>query len=444
MKRQMPRFAVVYVALLGLFTLLAACQPVQRLPATQTMSVKPVESAQEAANKAVVQRFYEEVFTQKKMPVLQEIFAPNLVIHDLDVGGELPGGGLPETLAAFPDVKATVNHWVVEGDLVAASVSYTGTHQAPFLGVAPTGKTVTWSIIDLWRVQDGKLVELWHNIPNDDILEQIQPQASNTLIRTAAPSNAIPQVTIIAKDFAFAMPDEVPAGLVSLTLKNEGQANHHAIIMRMKEGMTLDDLMAVLKKPQGDPSTTSDLSIFMPDTEPGASNQATIALQPGNWAIFSVSMSDPTGQDQMPDWAKGSIKQFKVTGDATASAPPLHADLVLTIGKDDFAMPSALKAGKQTIQVVNASGKKQGYAFFVKLGGDTTVEDILAMFDAFFSGKQPAKMADFHTVGGLMGHDLGQSYYTTIDFTPGNYAVISSIKATDFPYSGMAKTFTVK
>jgi predicted ester cyclase len=132
------------------------------------------ETNLEAANKAVVQRFYDEVFTQKKMAVLDEVFDPNMVVHDLDVGGELPGGGLPETLAAFPDVKATVNLWVIEDDLVTAYMTYNGTHQAEFLGVAATGKAVTASIIDIFRVKDGKVVELWHNIPNEDILEQIQ------------------------------------------------------------------------------------------------------------------------------------------------------------------------------------------------------------------------------------------------------------------------------
>lgn len=129
------------------------------------------------ANQAVVQRFYDEVFTQKKLAVLGEIFDPNLIIHDLHVGGGLNGGGpLAETLAAFPDVKATVNLWVSEGDLVTAYVTYKGTHQAAYLGVAATGNAVTWSIIDIWRVKDGKIVELWHNIPNDDILEQIKTQ----------------------------------------------------------------------------------------------------------------------------------------------------------------------------------------------------------------------------------------------------------------------------
>jgi predicted ester cyclase len=163
-----------------------ACQPIQRLPPTQSGAMAATETGTEQANRAVVQRFYDEVFTQKKMPVLDEIFNGDPVIHDLDVGGELPGGDLPETLAAFPDVVATVNQWVVDGDLVAAYITFNGTHQGEFLGVAPTGKAVTWSIIDLWRVQDGKMVELWHNIPNDDILEQIDGSGPQT--SAAAPA----------------------------------------------------------------------------------------------------------------------------------------------------------------------------------------------------------------------------------------------------------------
>lgn len=110
------------------------------------------------------------------MGVLAEVVDPNLVIHDLNVGGELPGGGLEGTLAAFPDVVATTNLWVVEEDLVTAYVTYNATHQAEFLDIPTTGKAVTWSIIDIWRVKDGKIVELWHNLPNEDILEPIDSQ----------------------------------------------------------------------------------------------------------------------------------------------------------------------------------------------------------------------------------------------------------------------------
>lgn len=157
------------LSLVWVFSLsVVACQPIQAGSMAQA-----AKSANEEDNRVIVQRFYDEVFTGKDMDVLAEVFDPELVIHDLDVGGELPGGGLEGTLAAFPDVVATINLWVVEGDLVTTYVTYNATHQAEFLGVPATGKSVTWSIIDIWRVRDGKIVELWHNIPNEDILEQI-------------------------------------------------------------------------------------------------------------------------------------------------------------------------------------------------------------------------------------------------------------------------------
>jgi hypothetical protein len=43
-----------------------------------------------------------------------------------------------------------------------------------------------------------------------------------------------------------------------------------------------------------------------------------------------------------------------------------------------------------------------------------------------------------------MPYSLGKSYYTDLDLQPGDYAVITNINATDFPYSGMSKSFTVK
>ncbi|MFN8445353.1 MAG: hypothetical protein U0175_31480 [Caldilineaceae bacterium] len=266
----------------------------------------------------------------------------------------------------------------------------------------------------------------------------IQPPTAE--ITPGLSDTSTPQITITASDYAFDLPAELPSGLISLTLKNEGQVNHHGIVMRLKDGITQDQLKSVLQAPQGDFTTVSDLSFFLPDTGPGLSNQATVELAQGNWVILSVSLDSP---DHAPDWVHGSLQPFTVTESSNSAAAP-QADLVLTIGNDDADMPAEVSAGQHTIQVVNGSDKADGWAFFIRLEGDTKVEDILPMFDALFSGKQPAKMAEFTPVGGLMGYNLSKSFYTTVDFAPGNYAVITSINAQGFPYTGLAKTFTVK
>lgn len=269
--------------------------------------------------------------------------------------------------------------------------------------------------------------------------QPIQPAAMD--VSPVAGSATMPEVTITASDYAFDLPAELPSGWVSLTLTNAGKVNHHGVVMRLPEGVTLDQVKGVLQESQGDLASVYDLVFFLPDTGPGLSNQATVELAPGNWVILSVAMGDFA--DPRPDWLKGSIAQF-VVKESNTQTPAPQADLVLTIGQNDADMPAEVSAGQHTIQVVNGSDQPDGWAFFIRLEGDTTVEDIMPMFDALFSGQQPEKMAEFTPVGGLMGYHLSDSFYTTVDFTPGNYAVITSINAQGFPYTGLSKTFTVK
>ena len=59
------------------------------------------------------------------------------------------------------------------GDLVTAVVTVSGTYQTELMSVASTGNKVTFSQIDIWRVKDGKITDVWHNFPSADILLQI-------------------------------------------------------------------------------------------------------------------------------------------------------------------------------------------------------------------------------------------------------------------------------
>ncbi len=149
-----------------------AYQPIQQLPATQNTAMAATQISQEEANKAVIQRFYEEGVNQKNMGALEDIFDVNLVVHDLDY--EADGGDLGEMLlTGLPDVKATVSLWVIQNDLVTAVATFSGTHLGEYIGIAPTGNPVTFSVIDIWRIKDGKVIELWHNVPTADQMEQI-------------------------------------------------------------------------------------------------------------------------------------------------------------------------------------------------------------------------------------------------------------------------------
>jgi len=64
-----------------------------------------------------------------------------------------------EMYDAFPDMHVTIDDMVAEGDKVAARTTWTGTHKGEFMGVPPTNKKVTFSLIVIDRFAGGKVVE---------------------------------------------------------------------------------------------------------------------------------------------------------------------------------------------------------------------------------------------------------------------------------------------
>ncbi|HEY7591191.1 MAG TPA: ester cyclase [Candidatus Limnocylindrales bacterium] len=118
-----------------------------------------------AENKATYRRFVEEVINEGRSDVVDELFSPAYVDHNRPPGA--PEGldgvrAIPKMFrGAFPDVHFTIEQMVAEGDLVATLVTGRGTHQGPFMGIAPTGRQATWASMGFFRVAGGRIVEHW-------------------------------------------------------------------------------------------------------------------------------------------------------------------------------------------------------------------------------------------------------------------------------------------
>jgi len=93
-------------------------------------------------------------------------------IMALDVAAEFKEG-IAEIRQAFPDYHGADEIQIAEGDLVAGRFVFYGTHEGEFMGVAPTGRQVTFRGLSLDRVAEGKIVEAWVEIDLEDILGQI-------------------------------------------------------------------------------------------------------------------------------------------------------------------------------------------------------------------------------------------------------------------------------
>ena len=98
-------------------------------------------------------------------PAIDRYYAPDWVAHDAppNAGGDRQS--LKEVLgvirSGFPDVRASIEVILAEGDLVASRTIAEGTHTREYFGVAPTGKRVRFTQLNIDRVRDGKIVESW-------------------------------------------------------------------------------------------------------------------------------------------------------------------------------------------------------------------------------------------------------------------------------------------
>jgi predicted SnoaL-like aldol condensation-catalyzing enzyme len=115
-------------------------------------------------NKDVVARFYNDVFIRHDLTKLDTYMRDDYIQHNADC----PQGktGFIEffnvIFKAIPDFSYTLKKMVAEGDIVMAFSTTTGTHTGgAWLGKKASGNRLDYDVVDIFRVQDGKIAEHW-------------------------------------------------------------------------------------------------------------------------------------------------------------------------------------------------------------------------------------------------------------------------------------------
>ena len=153
--------------------------------AADTVPFLPDGASQEARNKAIAGRVFEEIFNQGKFQVAEEIYAKDFVNHGLHRNADLreDQAAARAEKKAFPDLKMTVNLMVAEGDLVTVVWTFLGTHTgAGYYGLPPTGVKVELRGITVWRIVDGKIREEWTSFDQLRVFRQFVTQLKWPLI----------------------------------------------------------------------------------------------------------------------------------------------------------------------------------------------------------------------------------------------------------------------
>jgi hypothetical protein len=127
-----------------------------------------MSTPEQTSNKATFRRFHEASNTgdaQLISKTIDDTVDPDVLLRTPVPVQATGAQALKEVFArlhrAFPDLHVTVEDLIAEGDKVVGRNSVTGTHQGEYMGHPPTGKSVTYNEIFIFRFVEGRIVETW-------------------------------------------------------------------------------------------------------------------------------------------------------------------------------------------------------------------------------------------------------------------------------------------
>jgi steroid delta-isomerase-like uncharacterized protein len=131
----------------------------------------------EQSNLAVVRRFFEVGPSQGDLTAADALLAPDFTLH---TPLPTPGPGIAAMnnvittcRAAFHGLHVTIDDMMADGDRVTCRFTARGIHQGAFMGLPPTGKKIEMTGIEIFRLRDGKIVELWGEANLMGLLQQL-------------------------------------------------------------------------------------------------------------------------------------------------------------------------------------------------------------------------------------------------------------------------------
>src|SRR5882724_5864499 len=243
---------------------------------------------------------------------------------------------------------------------------------------------------------------------------------------------------IIATDAGFEAPDVVPAGLRHIVFENRGSEIHEAMLVKLPDGMTPNDYVAVVKAGSLFPKGAQDYS--GPGlTSPGETEEVWVRVDPGNYLIIC--------------WNNGhakstSVHPFTVQYAISDDEPPKE-DVVLKLVDYRFELQGSLRKGRQVIRV-ETPGPTMHEVDFFRLHDGRTVADLKRCRKENPGGPAPADALG----GALDSHGLKRVVWLRKDFSPGRYVLYCEMPlATDtsVPHTyithadlGMVREFEIK
>ncbi len=135
--------------------------------------LKPVKE-----NKALVRRFYEDYYNNRRLELIDEAFSPSYVHHTPEApDGKMSFEEYREHMLllsrAFPHMKVSIEDQVAEGDKVATRFTMYGTQEGDLPGMPSEGREIKVPVMTILRVLGGKILEGWELYDSLDMAIQL-------------------------------------------------------------------------------------------------------------------------------------------------------------------------------------------------------------------------------------------------------------------------------
>jgi steroid delta-isomerase-like uncharacterized protein len=127
-------------------------------------------------NVQLVRRFFAAI-DAANLDAMDEICGDDYTVHFPGVPGPLDRTGTKHLfgafLAAFPGITHRIEETVAEGDRVATRLTIQGLHRGEFQGIPPTGKVVTITALNMFRIANDRIVSHWIEYDGLGMLQQL-------------------------------------------------------------------------------------------------------------------------------------------------------------------------------------------------------------------------------------------------------------------------------
>ena len=161
-------FLIPVIGLTALMLTLAGCKSQNK---GETEELTTIEDN----NKAFIQAYTEDFWNNHNIDAFEKYFNTDFIIHmaNGDQNSEQYKGRCQAYFIAFPDLYITTDDLIAEGDKVTKVWTANFTHNGEFMGIPATGKQIVVKGIEVFRIVDGKIVELWASTDNLGMMQQL-------------------------------------------------------------------------------------------------------------------------------------------------------------------------------------------------------------------------------------------------------------------------------